>query len=156
MSAAAGPVPRQFQVQLQKTNVMSRNRKRTGLGPPRVQPAVTLESPASQIHREHLGRGPLRGARRTTPRTSATLELTGGALDGRQFPVTLRESAEGGLAFMLKESLPVAQACRIITNPGEPTSQTRQAEVVRARPISNGRYEVAVRLHRPNQPVGAA
>ena len=128
---------------------MSRKKNRSGLGPPRINPTLSLDSGPTASHREKLGRGPLRGARRTTPRMQATLELTTGEDAGATFDIQTRDSADGGLAFMLKRPLDVGQAVRIINAVGDARdsdAEAYDARVVRSRPISNGRYEVAAQL----------
>lgn len=131
---------------------MSRRRKRTGIGPPKINPAVTIDREGFQPHREHLGRGPMRGARRTTPRTKAVLQLITGEKAGTTFDILTRDSAEGGVAFMLKEPIPVGQAVRLLMN-AETAEQDEiddeagiAAEITRSRAISNGRFEMAAKF----------
>ena len=129
---------------------MSRRRKRTGIGPPKINPAVTIDRDGFNPNREHLGRGPMRGARRTGPRQRAVLELAGGERDGTQFDILTRDSAEGGYAFMLKEPLPIGQVCRLLLDAHSENTlgdgRVVDAEIVRSRAISNGRFEMAVKL----------
>jgi hypothetical protein len=129
--------------------MMSRKRKRTGLGPPPVKPAVTLQAVTPAAQQEHLGRGPLRGARRVSPRPAAVLEVLGGGGDGQQFNVITRDSAEGGVAFMLKRELPIGQACTLTPANATARVAAKSVEVTRCRPISQGRYECAVRYVAP-------
>jgi hypothetical protein len=107
-------------------------------GRPHRQPMVTA---LPEIDRRHDGRKPLQG--------KATLTVVDAAGIPTVHQIMTRDSSQSGLSFLLRESLGIGQVCRIdITGPGKPASHA--CEVIRSRPLSNGRYEMAVQFRKAN------
>jgi len=91
------------------------------------------------IDRRHDNRAPLQG--------KAVLTVLDPSGTHRTHEILTRDTSFAGISFLLRESLSVGQACRIqIQGPGSPTSQL--CEVIRSRPLSNGRYEMAVQFRK--------
>lgn len=113
--------------------------------PPVIAPGNRFMSNAS---RSAIARSSL-SDRRTSPRgpvqTRARLVLLDAlGSDGATHDIMTRESSLDETTFLLKQSLPVGQACRIEFDANGHPARSFLAEVVRSRPISAGRYEMAI------------
>jgi hypothetical protein len=71
----------------------------------------------------------------------AMLTVLDGPLATNAYEIMTRDLSEGGVLFLLKESLSVGQSCRLEMN-----AQSYVCEVVRTRPLSNGKHEMAVKF----------
>lgn len=78
----------------------------------------------------------------------SVLHVLDGPHAGTSFEVQTRDLSMGGSSFLLREALAVGQICRIeVTSPSGKVS-SRICEIVRSRPLSNGKYEMAVQYRK--------
>lgn len=91
--------------------------------------------------------------RRTSTRgpvqTKARLVVVDPLGDGATHDILTRDSSLTETTFLLRESLSVGQMCRIELDANGHPAQKYLAEVVRSRPITGGRYEMAIQFRKP-------
>lgn len=102
---------------------------------PRRQPSVVA---LPDIDRRRDNRAPLQGKALLTVLDSQGLN--------RAHHILTRDVSFSGVSFLLRESLSVGQMCRIEVEGRLPAIHL--CEVVRSRPVSNGRFEMAVQYRK--------
>jgi hypothetical protein len=92
-------------------------------------PAVSLDR---ERRREH----------RRPAIVKATVTVLDGAGSGASHDVMTRDLSDSGVSFLLRDGLNIGQNCRVTLHNGKSVSYL--AEVVRSRPLSTGKFEMAV------------
>ena len=78
--------------------------------------------------------------------TPAKLTILDGGGAGNVHDVMTRDLSFSGVSFLLRDELSVGQNCQIEVNGNGNPKQARVCEVIRARALSNGKYEMAVKF----------
>lgn len=90
------------------------------------------------VDRRHHTRGPIQ--------SKARLTILDGPTAGITHDVLTRDQSMSGVSFLLRDELVVGQQCRVEL---ETPARTYNAEVIRSRPISGNRYEMALQFEKP-------
>lgn len=105
-------------------------------------PTVTLRP----LTRTSLSERDRRKDSRRPLQTRGVLTVLDGPIANNVYEILVRDLSFSGVSFLLREPLSVGQTCRL-DFPG--SNNPRQfCEVVRSRPLSNGRYEMAVQFRK--------
>ena len=110
-------------------------------GPDPIRPTVSVPLPSSaERERRRDSRRPLM--------SKAVLTILEGPAANTTHEILTRDMSFSGVSFLLRECMAVGHTCQIrIDGPGY-GSAPQLAEVVRSRPVSNGRYEMAVQFRK--------
>ncbi len=79
--------------------------------------------------------------------SKAVVTVIDGPSAGAKHEILTRDLSFSGVSFLLREELAVGHTCSIAVSHGSRT-ETHLAEVVRTRPLSNGKFEMAVQFRK--------
>jgi hypothetical protein len=100
-------------------------------------PSISAPYPDRERRREH----------RRLIQTKATLTVVDGPSADSVHEILTRDLSLSGLSFLLKAPLSVGQNCRI-EMPVNGGMTSHLCEVVRTRPLSNGKFEMGVQFRK--------
>jgi hypothetical protein len=117
--------------------------------PPTAIDAPSASSPSLSFPKV-VGRPTDRDRRRDVRKPmqhKAVLTILDGPSAGSKHDILTRDLSFSGVSFLLREELAVGHTCSIAVNHGY-RIETHVAEVTRTRPLSNGKFEMAVQFRK--------
>ena len=107
------------------------------------------------LHTSELGRSQIvslnppdrRREFRRTLNSRAMVTVLDGPASGASFDVLTRDRSCSGVSFHLRQALSVGLTCRLDL-PHQTGTSSYLCEIVRSRPISNGRHEMALQYRK--------
>ena len=113
--------------------------------------ALPPAQPVGQLNQSSMNESAAERERRREHRrpniVKATLTIIDGPTAGSTHEVLTRDLLQSGVSFLLRDGLAVGSTLKVAMQNGQTTHYV--AEVIRSRPLSNGKHEMAVMFRKP-------
>jgi hypothetical protein len=108
--------------------------------PAPVAPTPIASSNLADRDRRRENRRPIQG--------KAVLTVLDGPSANSTHDIMTRDLSFSGISFLLRESLAVGQRCKLDFSGNGNNRDIQMCEVIRSRPLSNGKFEMAVQFRK--------